>query len=272
MYIEQYEESRITNSSTFYRKMRLKRILYKVVGELYVGRRIKMAYFRRWLHRLPVNSMSQIVEVGSGDGVFAFWLAKKFKHVAILGLELNKIEAQVCQQLAKREHLSNLRFQSTNLVSVSETGQADFVYCLDVLEHILDDTAAIKSIFALLNPGGHLLIHVPNRFFMETDGKLITIPDEEAWKINLGHVRQGYTPDELCSKLQLGGFHIRSILETQGNPATYAFRLAAKVKKLLPLRVLVLPFIDFFAWLDRVNPPTHGNTIWAWAQKPDLSD
>ena len=40
-----YELDRVTSEAQFLKKMRLKRRLYRLVGELYVGRRVKFVYF-----------------------------------------------------------------------------------------------------------------------------------------------------------------------------------------------------------------------------------
>lgn len=37
----------------------------------------------------------------------------------------------------------------------------DFITCVSVLEHIKDHNAAIKSMFSLLNPGGHMILTFP---------------------------------------------------------------------------------------------------------------
>jgi SAM-dependent methyltransferase len=37
----------------------------------------------------------------------------------------------------------------------------DFITCISVLEHVSDHNAAIKSMFSLLNPGGHLILTFP---------------------------------------------------------------------------------------------------------------
>lgn len=97
---------------------------------------------------------------------------------------------------------------------------------------------------------------------------MITLPDEEAWKVNPGHVRQGYAPDELAAKLEQAGFEVISIEHTQGKAASYAYKLYAKVEKMLPLRVLVLPIIDVLNRIDMKRLPAHGNTVWGWSRKP----
>jgi 2-polyprenyl-3-methyl-5-hydroxy-6-metoxy-1,4-benzoquinol methylase len=41
------------------------------------------------------------------------------------------------------------------------TEQFDFVTCISVLEHILDHAAAVRGMFRLLKPGGHLVLTFP---------------------------------------------------------------------------------------------------------------
>ena len=263
-----YELTRITDHHSFYRKMALKRFLYKTVGELYIGKRAKLRYFRRWFRRLTLPTDASILEAGSGDGVFAFYVAQRFKSARVTGLELNPIEAEVCQRLANRERLDNLLFASGSLTDAQWEGRFDFIYCLDVLEHIADDDAAISAMHKALKPGGQLLVHVPNRYFMRLSGELATVPDEDAWKINPGHVRNGYAPEELRGKLEQGGFDVKEIEPTQSHPLTIAHRITEKFETWWPLRLLMIPLLDCLIWLDMRKAPTHGNTVWAWAQRP----
>lgn len=263
-----YELKRVADEAQFRSKMRTKRRLYKLFGEIYIGRRVKFVYFRCWLKRLNLAPTARILEVGSGDGVFCFFVAKQMPQAKVTGLELNPVEAKICQELAEAEKFSNLNFVPGVLGGPEWKEQFDFLYSLDVLEHIQDDVSVMKEMYAALKPGGSLLVHVPNRTFQETDGRMIAVPDEEAWKINPGHVRQGYSPDDMRAKLEQAGFEVKATQMTQSHSVTYAHRLYAKIEKVLPLRILILPAIDVLAFLDARHAPTHGNTVWAWAQKP----
>jgi len=265
-----YELKRIANVQTFYRKLLVKRLLSKWIGELYLGRRVKLAYFRRWLDRIALSRTASILEVGSGDGAFAFFTAHKYAPAAVIGLELNPVEAEGCRRVARRENLRNLNFVTSSIADVAWTDRFDLIYCLDVLEHIDDDVGAMRAMCRALKVGGYLLVHVPNRSYMETDGRIIAVPDEDAWQINPGHIRQGYTPDELATKLTRAGYELLEIQQTQGTPIAYAHKLHNRVQRVLVLRVLILPIIDLLTWIDRGKAPRHGNTVWAWARKhPD---
>lgn len=74
-----------------------------------------------------------------------------------------------------------------------ENGTFDLVLLSEVLEHIPDDTAALREIVRVLRPGGHLVISVPH--------PPAPIHDSE-------HVREGYSIKELTDLLAKCGFEV----------------------------------------------------------------
>lgn len=262
-----FDQTRTVNKHGFYRKMLVKRFLHQLVGEVYVGRRAKLVHFQRWMDRIQLAPTARILEAGSGDGLFSFWMAKKFPQASVTGLELNRVEAEVCQRIAVGERLKNLTFVAGDLCGSEIEGAFDFIFCLDVLEHIPDDLAVLKGLHTALVEGGTLLVHVPHRSFLKLDGELLTVPDEEAWKFHSGHVRSGYSPQQLTEKLQSVGFKVLGTRETQGPPVTRAFQLYSRVERVPPARLLILPFVDRLIREDVETEPVHGNTVWGWAKK-----
>jgi 2-polyprenyl-3-methyl-5-hydroxy-6-metoxy-1,4-benzoquinol methylase len=267
MFDATYELTRTPPEPVLFKKLRLKRFLYKLVGEIYVGRRVKMTYFREILSNFSLLDGGAIMDAGSGDGVFAFEAARRYPHCRVVGLELNRTEVRVCQEIARAERIDNLTFLEGVPESI-EADNFDLIYCLDVLEHIKDDVAAVKAMVDRLKPGGRLLVHVPNRFIMQTDGSLVTVPDEEAHLVNPGHVRQGYTPAQLGELLAAAGLHVDEIRQTQGLPIARARQIYRAVERFLPLRILILPAIDLLTWFDRRRGEPHGNAVWAIGSKP----
>lgn len=263
-----YETTRVTDTAAFLRKLRAKRKLFRWVGEIYVGKRVKLAYFQDWLKGIPLPANPRVLEVGSGDGLFSFVTAATKPDARVVGLELNRTEAEACQTMAQEERLANLHFEPGLLSDHIWRGTFDFVFCLDVLEHIRDDVAALREMFSAMKPGAVLLIHVPNRHYLDVDNVLRTVPDQDAWRINPGHVRNGYAPQELKATLERAGFEIREVCETQGRPIAKAFRLYGRIERFLVARILILPLIDRLIQKDRKREWTHGNTVWTYARKP----
>ncbi len=262
-----YETTRIADENAFYRKLCVKRWLHRFVGEIYIGKRAKLAHFRRWIHELELQGKLHILEVGSGDGLFCFEAAKMLPDSQIIGMELNAAEARACKKRAQVEGIDNLDFVQGLLQDFSWTSKFDFLFCLDVLEHIKDDMTAVREMAAVLKPGGKLLVHVPSRFFQDIDGSMHTVADEDAWRINPGHVRNGYTKDELHALLCGANLSVQEIAPTQGPPIAHAHRIYRRVEGVLPLRVIVLPWIDRLIREDLRTQPDHGNTLWALAEK-----
>jgi SAM-dependent methyltransferase len=96
----------------------------------------------------------------------------------------------------------------------------DLVTCLDTLEHIEDDVAALAEIHRVLRPGGHVLVTVPAHPF------LFSAHDRA-----LHHVRR-YRRAELKQKILATGFKLRRF--TYINSAL--FPLVALVRTLRPDR------------------------------------
>src|SRR5690242_2948598 len=95
-----YEIARATDDRTTLRKFRIKRSMYRWIGEVYVGKRVKLAYFFDWLRLIPLAANARVLEVGSGDGLFAFAASDRLPDAEIMGLELNPTEARCCERIA----------------------------------------------------------------------------------------------------------------------------------------------------------------------------
>ena len=93
-----------------------------------------------------------------------------------------------------------------------QENEFDFLICNHVLEHITDDTKAMKELFRILKPGGTAIIQVPFDHDRKTtfEDNSITDPKERA-KIfgQYDHVRV-YGMDYF-DKLRAVGFHVESI-------------------------------------------------------------
>jgi SAM-dependent methyltransferase len=76
----------------------------------------------------------------------------------------------------------------------------DTVICLNVVEHLADDQAALRNIRAVLEAGGKAIILVP------CGPGLFGTLDEV-----LGHQRR-YTVDQLTSLVENAGFHLEHLL------------------------------------------------------------
>jgi SAM-dependent methyltransferase len=125
---------------------------------------------RRWLHRSRQAwieaelrrragpGVARALEVGPGSGVYLPVLAGLAGEVVATDIEPGFLErARV--EMAGFPHLSFVvdDICATRLPS----GSFDLVLCTEVIEHIADSQAALRSIGRLLRPGGILVLSTP---------------------------------------------------------------------------------------------------------------
>lgn len=99
----------------------------------------------------------RVLEIGCGNGNFTQRLATCAQHVLAVDLD-GEFVAQAQQRTA---HLSNVTVLRGDVTTMDWPGQFNAVVMLDVLEHIEDDTAMLRSLFPAFAPGGRLVIKVP---------------------------------------------------------------------------------------------------------------
>jgi len=117
-------------------------------------------------------------------------------------------------------------------------GQMDTVVCLNVLEHIEDDLAALRNIRALLRDGGTAVILVPQ------GQEIFNSLDEE-----LGHWRR-YSDQGLRSRMAEAGFTVETVLPFNriSRPAWW---LHGSILKRRTLSSFQLRVFDRLVWLWR---------------------
>ena len=157
--------------------------------------------FNRWMaDALLPYITGDVLEIGAGIGNLTGMLANSSRYVAV------DISPENLAQLKTRlPHLTNLVTVPGDAANASHLqafcGQMDTVVCLNVLEHIQDDLAALRNMYSCIRRGGRALILVPQG--MRVFGTL----DEM-----LGHCRR-YSRRELERKMTSAGFRIERVIE-----------------------------------------------------------
>jgi 2-polyprenyl-3-methyl-5-hydroxy-6-metoxy-1,4-benzoquinol methylase len=130
-----------------------------------------------------------ILDVGCGACTLSKILLEKSYNVTVIDSDEKAVE------IAKKKGLRGFK---ADIADWKTNTKFDCVIASDVLEHIDDDKRVIKKIYAILKPGGCLIINVPSYKFLF--GK---------HDIYLGHKRR-YSDGELKAKLEESGFEIES--------------------------------------------------------------
>ncbi len=199
-----------------------------------------------WLKKyLPAaqNGSRTLVDVGCGTGAFTMGAARRGYRA--LGLSWDKRNQTVAQQRAKICKAENATFQVQDVRRLDErpdlAGQFDVAICCECIEHILDDVKLMQDIARCLKPDGVLLLTTPNLSFkpMAYDNdNLSTVEDG-------GHVRRGYSPEDLMRLCQASGFEALKIEYCSGvlsQRLTSLKRIVAQMTSEMISWPIVLPF------------------------------
>ena len=146
----------------------------------------------------------RVLDFGAGGGQFAVPLAQ-------LGFDVTALEPD--ERLRSRIAAGGVRA----VAGPDELPAAslDYIYTLNVLEHIQDDVAALRELRSKLKAGGSVLIYVPAFPILYT-----------SMDAKVGHVRR-YTRKTLVAAVRTAGFTIERVayVDSLGFFATLVFKL-----------------------------------------------
>ena len=110
---------------------------------------------RRILRLLSECASGRLLEVGSGAGAMLADLSR-------LGFRCDALESsREARELARIVNADDERVAIHDAAPADWAGVFDYVLAMEVLEHIEDDSGALRSWSAWLRPGGTLLLSVP---------------------------------------------------------------------------------------------------------------
>lgn len=116
----------------------------------YRGRR---RVIRAELDRLPLPANARVLDAGCGSGRT---LQELVAYGEVCGIEL---DAEAAEMARRREH-GDVRVGRLEQLPWSDEA-FDLITCLDVIEHVPDDVAALAELRRVCRPGGWLLVTVP---------------------------------------------------------------------------------------------------------------
>lgn len=195
--------------------------------------------FNRWMADtiLPYTGR-RVLEIGAGVGNMSRHLSKH--RQLYVATDVNEEYTRRLRTMF--QHRPSARVHKLDATAppdfVPFERQMDTVVCLNVLEHIEDDAATLESIRALLEPGGRLILLVPN------DPAAYGTVDRE-----IGHYRR-YTPPGLRALLKETGYEVEDVLKFN-RASMPGWRLTGQVLKARTLSRTSLRVFDSLVWLWR---------------------
>lgn len=168
------------------------------------------------------HSIEPILDFGAGLGTICSLLRDRTQR------QIDCVEIDV--NLASILRARNFRVFS----DLSKAESTNFIFSINVIEHIEDDTGSIKEIYGHLKDGGLFVVYVPA--FMQLFTNLDT---------SVGHYRR-YSKKELVEKINDSGFEVTDVryVDCLGGISTFLLRLLGSRFQMWSLSPRRLAFFD----------------------------
>jgi 2-polyprenyl-3-methyl-5-hydroxy-6-metoxy-1,4-benzoquinol methylase len=113
-------------------------------------------FVRQEIKPLLPSACNRILEVGAGAGATLRWLKGRYPKAETTAVEINTALLGELKQNADIAIIGSIDETLPQLKSY------DLILLLDVLEHLTDSTTTLRMLSKLLNPGGQVIVSVPN--------------------------------------------------------------------------------------------------------------
>lgn len=136
-----------------------------------------------------IDLKDKVIEIGAGTGNVARYLQQNgYEDISVGEMHLNGLK------YAKSYGMKEC--YQFDLLDTPFENEFDAVCMFDVLEHIPDDTIALKNVFKMLNNNGKIILTVPSHMWLWNRDDAVA-----------GH-KIRYTKKELVEKLEKNGFDV----------------------------------------------------------------
>jgi len=199
----------------------LRRIFYKLLDILLL---------RTWHVKRAIKDFASsgsgskaILDAGSGFGQYSYRMWRINRIWKILGVDVKDEQIDDCNRFFKAIKASeNVSFKNEDLTKYRSPDTYDLILSVDVMEHIEEDRAVFENFFSSLKKGGWLIISTTS----DKGGSDVHHDHEESFIDE--HVRDGYSIEDIGSKLGDSGFKTIISRYTYGKPGGLSWKLSMK--------------------------------------------
>jgi 2-polyprenyl-6-hydroxyphenyl methylase / 3-demethylubiquinone-9 3-methyltransferase len=116
-----------------------------------------------WIQAQAPLAGKRVLDVGCGGGILADAMARK--GASVLGIDLSGKALKVAQLHALEAGTANVEYREVSAEALAAQVPATFdvVTCMEMLEHVPDPSSVVRSVAALVKPGGWAFFSTINR-------------------------------------------------------------------------------------------------------------
>jgi len=187
-----------------------------------------------------------IYDAGAGFGQYSYWLSSRLPKANITAIDVKEEQVADCNAFFQRIGRPQVKFEVGDVTKYTKPDSFELVVCVDVMEHILEDEAALRCYSTSLKTGGMLIISTPS------DQGGSDVHEEGEGSFIEEHVRDGYNIDDIRAKCLRNGFSKVEARYSYGAPGKISWKLSMKWPLLMlqasKLFFIVLPFYYLIAY------------------------
>ena len=240
---------------------------------------LDLMFLRSWHVRkkvrelYPKDTKMDIFDAGMGFGQYTYFMAKRFPDSSILAVDVKDEQVEDCRKFFSKCGYKNVKFEIADLTKIDYRDEFDFILCVDVMEHIVEDELVFKNFYNALKKGGKLLVNTPSNL----GGSDAHDDDDESFIEE--HARIGYSKEDITGKMNRAGLEVESFDYAYGKYGTISWRFGIKYPILIAgaskFFILLLPFYYLFTlwfvlilmWLDVHTDNKEGTGVLVVAEK-----
>jgi len=204
-----------------------------------------------WLRGHLRTGAVRTFDAGCGNGVFSIFAARSGNQV--VAASFSSTEQDSARRRADILSVKGIDFRIIDLRELDghrdALGAFDQIVCLETIEHVGDDEGLVRTLTAMLKPGGRLLLSTP----FDGHRPLYTEDPQPSPVEDGSHVRYGYSQERLRQIVTGAGLAVESEAFISGvvsQKLTDLMRRMSAGVGLMPAWLTVLP-LRALALLDR---------------------
>lgn len=246
----------------------LARMLLKVFGNMEITS--SHFHFMRNVRRLKkMHDFKRVLDAGSGNGDYTFWVAERFPDVVIDACDVSEDSINVCKCAQKKLGLGNIDYIQMDLREFRKPETYDFIYSNHVLEHISENRAVIENLVTSLKPGGYIYIQLPDADQERLDWGEKYMEEHKKWA-EKEHIGLTLNLASLTKALRESGCEIITAKHTEGVLGEISFKLGEMARSYYRSNAmfsLMLPFLKIIGYLDSLMDYKSASGILVVARK-----
>lgn len=258
----EYGKSQVFTSPRMRKHPAIGRFIYKVFGYTSIGNWARANVFIDRLKLLPYRDFKKIMDLGAGLGEFTFMMAEAMPDTKITALEIAPDRIALLKEVVERQKYSNVTVFPDYIANHTENESYDFIFSIDVFEHILKEQMPFEEAYRKLKPGGYLMVKMPNVT------QITIFPDawfqeHNEW-LEDEHIGQVYNLDQLVERFKQAGFSIVHQSYSDGWISRLGWEISYfSAKGGSVLQLMFIPLVKFIYWIERLTfrSKKNGNCI-----------